>query len=96
MNPRWVYEFYAQGKDYEELHVANKANRHLWLPYAHNISFKFLVTAYNHKIHGSRQRAVVESFAYMDFDGKIDMKNPDVTFGCFEECVLIFALLLNS
>ncbi|KAJ7647380.1 tRNA guanosine-2'-O-methyltransferase, partial [Roridomyces roridus] len=80
-----VWEFYAQGSDYEELHVANKANSHLWTSYADDTSFKFLVTAYNHKIHETRQRAVVESFAYMDFRGKIDMKNPQITLGCFEE-----------
>jgi len=43
------------------------------------------VTAYNHKISDSRQRNIVESFSYMGFLGKIDMKNPQVTLGCFEE-----------
>ena len=33
-----------------------------------------------------RQKDVVESFSYMDFKGKIDMKNPDITLVCFEEC----------
>ncbi|KAJ7725872.1 tRNA guanosine-2'-O-methyltransferase [Mycena maculata] len=82
---KYIYEFHAQGKDYEELHVANKANRHLWLPYAHDTSFKFLVTAYNHKIPESRQREVVESFNYMGFVGKIDLKTPQIILGCFEE-----------
>ncbi|KAJ7925251.1 S-adenosyl-L-methionine-dependent methyltransferase [Mycena leptocephala] len=80
-----VYEFYAQGGDYEELHVANKASSHLWSSYAHDTSFKFVVTAYNHKIPESRQRNIVESFSYMGFLGKIDMKNPQVIMGCFEE-----------
>ncbi|KAJ7462237.1 tRNA guanosine-2'-O-methyltransferase [Mycena galericulata] len=82
---KYVYEFYAQGKDYEELHNVNKANKHLWLPYAHDTSFKFLVTAYNHKILESRQRHVVESFNYMGFLGKIDLKTPKIILGCFEE-----------
>ncbi|KAJ6593851.1 S-adenosyl-L-methionine-dependent methyltransferase [Mycena capillaripes] len=80
-----IYEFYAQGGDYEELHVANKASSQLWSPYAHDTSFKFVVTAYNHKIPQSRQRDVVERFSYMAFMGKIDMKNPQVIMGCFEE-----------
>ncbi|KAJ7045462.1 S-adenosyl-L-methionine-dependent methyltransferase [Mycena alexandri] len=80
-----IYEFYAQGGDYEELHVVNKANGHLWSSYAHDTSFKFLVTAYNHKIPQRRQRDVVESFSYMAFAGKIDMKNPQIVLGCFEE-----------
>ncbi|KAJ7218113.1 S-adenosyl-L-methionine-dependent methyltransferase [Mycena pura] len=80
-----VYEFYAHGKDYDELHAANKANNHLWSSYVHDTSFKFLVTAYNHKILESRQRAIIESFKYMGFLGAIDLKNPQIVLGCFEE-----------
>ncbi|KAF8210179.1 tRNA guanosine-2'-O-methyltransferase [Mycena galopus ATCC 62051] len=80
-----VYEYYAQGGDYYELHIANKASSHLWSSYVHDTSFKFVVTAYNHKIPESRQRNIVESFSYMGFLGKIDMKNPQVLMGCFEE-----------
>jgi tRNA (guanine10-N2)-methyltransferase len=84
---RFVFALYARGGNYDELHVANKANFHLWSSYANDISFKFLVTAYNHKIAESRQRDVVEGFAYMNFLGKIDLKNPEIVLGCFEECV---------
>ncbi|KAJ6475317.1 S-adenosyl-L-methionine-dependent methyltransferase [Mycena vitilis] len=80
-----IYEFYAQGGNYDELHAVNKGRSQLWSPYAHDTSFKFLVTAYNHKIPETRQRAVVESFSYMGFLGRIDMKNPQVIMGCFEE-----------
>ncbi|KAJ7096373.1 tRNA guanosine-2'-O-methyltransferase [Mycena epipterygia] len=82
---KYVYEFYAQGESYEELHVANNASRHLWSAYAENFSFKFLVTSYNHKISESRQRDIVESFDYMGFMGKIDLRNPQIILGCFEE-----------
>lgn len=82
-----MYEFFAQGGSYEELHIANNASRHLWSAYAEIFSFKFLVTSYNHKISESRQRDIVESFDYMGFMGKIDLKNPQVVLGCFEECV---------
>ncbi|KAF7376102.1 tRNA (Guanine(10)-N2)-methyltransferase [Mycena sanguinolenta] len=80
-----VYEFYAQGGDYDELHIANKESKHLWSSYIQDTSFKFIVTAYNHKISESRQREIVESFRYMGFLGKIDMKNPEIILGCFEE-----------
>ncbi|KAJ7593860.1 RNA methylase [Mycena floridula] len=79
-----VYEFYGQGSSYDELHAQNQANRPLWQRYAET-SFKFIVSAYNHKIHQSRQREVVESFSYMGFQGKIDLKNPEIILGCFEE-----------
>jgi tRNA (guanine10-N2)-methyltransferase len=27
-----------------------------------------------------------ESFSYMAFEGKIDLQNPEIILGCFEEC----------
>ncbi|THU96445.1 hypothetical protein K435DRAFT_819440 [Dendrothele bispora CBS 962.96] len=82
-----IYEFYAQGSTYEEVHVQNRANQALWSRYKLNTSFKFFVTAFNHKLPQTQQRQVVESFSYTDFMGKIDMKNPDIVLGCFEEYV---------
>ncbi|KAF8070698.1 tRNA guanosine-2'-O-methyltransferase [Lyophyllum atratum] len=80
-----VYEFYGQGSSYEELHACTRTNHALWARYIPHTSFRFLVTAHNHKIPQSRQHAVVESFSYMGLLGKIDMKNPELLFGCFEE-----------
>ncbi|TFK54530.1 tRNA guanosine-2'-O-methyltransferase [Heliocybe sulcata] len=80
-----VYEFYAQGSTYEEVHEANRRNRHLWSRYIENTSFKFMVSAHNHTIPQWRQREVIESFSYMDFMGRIDMKDPEIVIGCFEE-----------
>lgn len=86
---RSVYEFYARGATYEELHALNeKYGRSKWEKYIPNTSFKFFVNGYNQSIPQRRQREVVESFSYMDFLGKIDMKNPEVVMGCFEECEL--------
>lgn len=84
---RSVYEFYGRGSDYEELHICTRENQAKWARYVPDTSFRFIVTAYNHKIPQARQREVVESFAYMGFLGKIDMKNPEILLGCFEECV---------
>ncbi|KAF9263408.1 tRNA guanosine-2'-O-methyltransferase [Marasmius fiardii PR-910] len=80
-----VFEFYCQGDNYEQLHHRNQDNRHLWSEYIGDTSFKFAVSAYNHKIPQRRQKEVVESFSYMGFLGKIDMKTPDIVMGCFEE-----------
>ncbi|KAF9447960.1 tRNA guanosine-2'-O-methyltransferase [Macrolepiota fuliginosa MF-IS2] len=80
-----IYEFYARGTTYEEVHEMNRSNRHLWERYVPDTSFKFIVTGFNHTIPQRRQRDVIESFAYMDFRGKIDMKNPEITMVCFEE-----------
>lgn len=83
---RAIYEFYGQGASYDELHEANQTCEPLWRRYVQDTSFRFLVTAYQHKIPQSRQRDVIESFSYMGFLGKIDMKNPEITLTCFEEC----------
>jgi tRNA (guanine10-N2)-methyltransferase len=81
-----VYEFYAQGSSYEELHQLNRANQALWSPFVPDTSFKFVVTAYSHRIPQSRQHEIIESFSYMGFLGKIDMKQPEIILGCLEEC----------
>ncbi|KAI0066133.1 RNA methylase [Artomyces pyxidatus] len=80
-----VYEFYARGTTYEELHQQNKAARPKWEKYTPDTSFKFVVNGYNQSIPKARQREVIENFSYMDFLGKIDLKTPEVTMGCFEE-----------
>ncbi|KAI6040339.1 tRNA guanosine-2'-O-methyltransferase [Pisolithus marmoratus] len=80
-----IYELYAQGSTYDELHAANKEVRPRWERYIADTSFKFTVIGYNHSLSQRRQRNVIESFSYMDFLGKIDMKDPDIVLGCFEE-----------
>ncbi|ESK96669.1 rna methylase [Moniliophthora roreri MCA 2997] len=80
-----IYEFYGQGSTYDELHASNRLHRDLWAKYIPDTSFKFSVSAYNHKIPQKRRKEVVESFSYMNFMGKIDMKTPEIVLGCFEE-----------
>lgn len=80
-----IYEYYGHGSTYEQLHEANRAHRALWERYVPNTSFKFTVAAYNHSIPQARQKEVIESFSYMAFLGKIDLKEPTIALGCFEE-----------
>ncbi|KAF8844365.1 tRNA guanosine-2'-O-methyltransferase [Paxillus ammoniavirescens] len=79
-----IYEFYAEGPTYAELHEANRRARSRWERYIPNTSFKFTVIGYNHGLSQRRQRDVIENFSYMDFLGKIDMKQPEITLGVFE------------
>ena len=72
--------------------MTNLQNKSLWERYVDNTSFRFLVTAYQHTIPQSRQKEVIESFAYMGFSGKIDMTKPELTLACFEECWFIIQL----
>ena len=83
---RSVYELYARGCTYEGVHEQNRRSRHLWGKYVPDTSFKFVVNGYNHSISKARQRNVIEDFSYMGFMGRIDLLNPEVTMGCFEEC----------
>ena len=83
---RWICDFYAQGKTYSEVHEQTRSNLSKYAQYIENTSFKFIVDAFNNSVPKARQREVVESFSYMALLGKIDMKTPEVTFMCFEEC----------
>ncbi|KZT10705.1 tRNA guanosine-2'-O-methyltransferase [Laetiporus sulphureus 93-53] len=80
-------EFYAQGATYEEVHEQNHLLCNAWSRYIEDTSFKFIVTAYNHTIPQSRQKDIVESFSYMGFLGKIDMKNPEIIMVVYEEYI---------
>ncbi|KAL0956084.1 hypothetical protein HGRIS_002253 [Hohenbuehelia grisea] len=80
-----VYEFWGQGSTYEELHNSTRAHKSLWDPYQQDTSFRFFVTAYNHTIPQSRQRQIMEDFSYMAYLGKIELKQPELVMGCFEE-----------
>ncbi|EMD37313.1 hypothetical protein CERSUDRAFT_153886 [Gelatoporia subvermispora B] len=80
-----VCEFYARGATYDEVHERNRLCRPQWEQYIPDTSFKFVVAAYNHSIPQRRQKDVVESFSYMDFLGKIDMKTPEITMVVYEE-----------
>ncbi len=58
----------------------------MWEHHVEYTPFKFLVQAYNHSIPVERQRKVMESFAYMNWKGVIDLKTPEVVLNYFEEC----------
>jgi tRNA (guanine10-N2)-methyltransferase len=89
---RSVHEFYAKGSSYEVLHEQNGRARPQWERYILDTSFKFYVLGYNFTISQRRQRQIIESFAYMDFLGKIEMKNPEVSLTVFEECMFSIPL----
>ncbi|KAH9159847.1 hypothetical protein EDB89DRAFT_2082906 [Lactarius sanguifluus] len=76
---RAVYEFYASGRSYEELHEQNRSSRNLWGKYIPETFFKFVVNGYNHSISKARQRQVIEDFSYMWFMGKVDLVSTEIT-----------------
>lgn len=50
-----------------------------------DVSFKFVVSAYNSTVSNKEQLRIINSFSYLGFDGPIDMKNPDVQFNVMED-----------
>ncbi|KAG8704646.1 hypothetical protein FRC08_002121, partial [Ceratobasidium sp. 394] len=81
-----VYELWAVGDSYVALHAANKENKARWdTPEYHQARFRFNVAAYCHTIPKTRQKEVMDSFAYMGYKGKIDMINPEFVMACIEE-----------
>ncbi|KAH0844738.1 hypothetical protein AYO21_01942 [Fonsecaea monophora] len=80
-----IYEIWGQGRDYEELHVdVKRKSHHLWDRFRH-VSFKFSVDSYCSTRDVDQQRQIIDSFKYLDFRGKIKMKNPEAEFTILEE-----------
>lgn len=49
------------------------------------MTWKFTITTYSVTLSQEKQLAIIESFAYMHLLGPIQMKNPRVDIGVFEE-----------
>ncbi|KIV79338.1 hypothetical protein PV11_06904 [Exophiala sideris] len=80
-----IYELWGQGGDYHELHADVKMrSQHLWRKFEH-VSFKFSVDSYGSTHDPAEQRQIIDSFTYLDFKGKIKMKNPEAEFAVLEE-----------
>ncbi|SCU93951.1 LANO_0E05248g1_1 [Lachancea nothofagi CBS 11611] len=85
---RAIYEYWGQGKSYEELHASVQHNP-CFLQYKQdyrNSSFKFEFDNFGGSSGGKLDRvACIESFKYLDFQGPIRMKNPEQVFTIIEE-----------
>ncbi|KAJ5221714.1 tRNA (guanine(10)-N2)-methyltransferase [Penicillium citrinum] len=82
-----ISELWGQGKNYEELHAdVYRRSKHLWANY-HEVTFSFSVDAFAGKRSQSEKSKIIESFKYLDFKGRIRMKNPDEQFYVLEEYV---------
>lgn len=69
-----IYELWGSGADYATLHESIKPHTsHLWPTY-HTSPFRFSVHGFRGKRTAAEQRALIESFAYLDFQGPIVMK----------------------
>jgi tRNA (guanine10-N2)-methyltransferase len=95
MPSRSIHALWARGHSYDELHKENKENEALWNVYRETTSFKFVLSAVHHRIPQQRIKETIESFSYMDFLGPIDMRHPDITLTCMEECTRRVSLCIG-
>jgi tRNA (guanine10-N2)-methyltransferase len=80
-----IYELWGKGEDYESLHADIKRRTgHLWPKYLHD-SFRFSVHGYQGKRSKDEQRSIIETFAYVGFQGPIKMKDADHEFAIHED-----------
>ena len=80
-----IYEICGQGRGYKELHEdVRRQNPELWEMFREK-SFKFSIDCYGSTRDVVQQTEIINSFRYLDFRGKIRMKNPEVEFAVLEE-----------
>lgn len=82
---RGIYELWGVGTNHDQVHHdVRRRSLHLWPRFRH-ATFKFGVDCYGNTRDMNTQRQLIQSFSYLDFQGKISMKNPEAEFAVMEE-----------
>ncbi|KAI8869203.1 tRNA guanosine-2'-O-methyltransferase [Ramicandelaber brevisporus] len=78
-------ELWTTGSSLDEL-LANvqRDTQHYWPKYMQS-SFKFIVDSFGQSYSAQKQRDIINRFAFLPFQGKIDLKNPNVEFCVFHD-----------
>lgn len=80
-----IYELWGSGVDYDTLHADIRTrSEHLWPAYQ-AASFRFEFDLFRGTHSNEEKRRLIESFAFMEFTGKIVMSKPDNQFIVFED-----------
>ncbi|KAJ4380811.1 hypothetical protein N0V86_004173 [Didymella sp. IMI 355093] len=84
-----IYELWGQGSTYDELRAnVKEGTSEKWPTYEHS-TFSFRVERYRGvQAPAEHTRAIIESFRFLGFKGKVQIKNPDASFRIFEEYLL--------
>lgn len=95
-----IYEYWGEGTDYKQLHQNIKHNDGFEQRKADHKSktFKFDFEAYggNHKKTMKEKIDTINQFAYLEFEGDIDLKNPQETFTLIETYDLVSAQVSSN
>ncbi|CRK87994.1 CLUMA_CG001780, isoform A [Clunio marinus] len=84
---RYIVEVFSSGKNYKSFHenLKNFSISDLSKKYASaDSSFRITVDTYNKRIEHAEKIQRIESLDYIDYKGKIDLKNPENNFIYFE------------
>ncbi|KAG6000598.1 hypothetical protein E4U21_005289 [Claviceps maximensis] len=79
-----IYELWGKAETLDQLHqsvIDNTSNQ--WVKYRH-VSFKFTIDSYQGARTNEDRLKIINSFAYLPFEGPIRMSQPDETFTLFE------------
>lgn len=84
-----IYEYWTDAASYDELHDNVRGIREVWSPYAtsRETTWKFKMGAHGRTIPMAMQREIINTFSYMEFVGDINLKDPMVEIGVFEEYI---------
>ncbi|KAI5950638.1 hypothetical protein CANMA_005298 [Candida margitis] len=80
-----IYELWGEGESYESLHQSVKDNSRDKFDLYKKSTFRFDFENYKGRQNSKAKRAIIESFGYLEFEGAVDLKNPDECFTILEE-----------
>lgn len=80
-----IYELWGQGSSYQQLHANVQEQSSSKWPQYETTPFRFTFDGYRGTKSQAEQRAIIESFAYLNFNGPIRMRDPEVSFRIFED-----------
>ncbi|KAI2609338.1 tRNA guanosine-2'-O-methyltransferase TRM11 [Hypoxylon fragiforme] len=80
-----IHEHWGTAENYDELHaIIKRDTAHLWPQYK-DVSFKINIDTYQGSRPDKRKIELINSFAYLAFEGLILLKSPDQEFTIFEQ-----------
>ena len=82
---RGIYALWGYGTSYANLHNSVRTgSQYLWPRYK-EVAFKFSVDCFMGKRSEPNKRDIINTFAYLGFDGKVEMKSPVEEWCVMEE-----------
>ncbi|CCG25852.1 Trm11 protein [Candida orthopsilosis Co 90-125] len=80
-----IYEVWGEGESYDTLHQSVKHNSGDRFDLYKKSTFRFDFEGYKGRQNSKAKRAIIESFGYLNFEGAVDLKNPEECFTILEE-----------